>query len=80
MKGMSQAARTQIKGSGLTIRAYLREWQGDDISRWYGDICGCRDDRCIGYHHEEHDECGCLPALIAMALEPRAAVALEHEA
>lgn len=29
---------------------------------WLGDACGCVDDRCIGYHHDETDECHCLPA------------------
>lgn len=31
---------------------------------WRGDRCGCPDDRCIGHHHAENEECGCLPALL----------------
>jgi hypothetical protein len=32
--------------------------------KWCGDSCGCSDDRCIGYHHDETDACQCLPSLI----------------
>lgn len=28
------------------------------------DRCGCLDDRCIGHHHAEHDECSCLSAVL----------------
>ena len=43
------------------------EWialQGFDDETWRGDRCGCIDDRCIGYHHDAHEECSCLPSLI----------------
>lgn len=33
--------------------------------KWGGDACGCPDDRCIGFHHDEQDDCGCLSALLA---------------
>ncbi len=59
---LTRAARETIKASGLTIRAFILENQGDE--NWHGDDCGCTDDRCIGFHHEEHEECGCLPVLI----------------
>lgn len=29
---------------------------------WLGDACGCVDDRCINHHHDESEECHCLPA------------------
>lgn len=65
---LSPLARSTIKDSGLTIAQYVREagrWADGD---WHGDTCGCTDDRCIGYHHDEHEECGCLPVLIEDAL------------
>ena len=31
---------------------------------WHGDACGCSDDRCIGHHHYQGEECGCLPVLL----------------
>jgi len=43
-----------------TIAGYTRHYFGDQP--WGGDRCGCVDDRCIGYHHEERDDCHCLPA------------------
>ena len=33
-----------------------------ESEEWLGDACGCVDDRCIGHHHDETDECHCLPA------------------
>ena len=41
---------------------------------WCGDTCGCTDDRCIGYHHDEQDECGCLPALLTNYYRDLAAI------
>jgi hypothetical protein len=35
-----------------------------DGSPWRGDECGCTDDQCAGYHHDQSEPCGCLPALI----------------
>lgn len=60
---LSRVARRQIRESGLTIAAYIRDWCPDD--RWLGDSCGCPDDRCIGYHHDENEECSCLDVTIA---------------
>ena len=62
MTALSQQARDQIKESGLTIAAYVRDRWHDGA--WHGDACGCSDDRCIGYHHDEGEECQCLPVLI----------------
>ena len=60
---LSQSARETIKGSGGTIAAYIRHYSGSD--EWRGDGCGCVDDRCIGYHHDENGDCGCLAAWVA---------------
>ncbi len=62
MTTLTRAARETIKNSGLTITEYVLENSGS--STWYGDTCGCSDDRCIGYHHDENEECGCLPVCI----------------
>jgi len=63
MATLTPIARQQIKDSGLTIAGYIRHWSSG--SKWRGDACGCPDDRCIGFHHDEREECGCLPVTIA---------------
>jgi len=60
MTALSRTARETIKWSGATIAGYTRYYSGSD--EWSGDTCGCVDDRCIGYHHDADDECGCLAA------------------
>ncbi|EWT04823.1 hypothetical protein N864_05800 [Intrasporangium chromatireducens Q5-1] len=71
---LSPAARETIRSwwpvAGVrppTIAGYVRHWFPD--GQWGGDECGCTDDRCIGYHHDELDECGCLPVLLDEYLE-----------
>lgn len=69
---LSAAARSVIRGSGITIAAYIRDqmpWSGQDGRTWRGDDCGCTDDRCIGYHHDEQEDCGCLPVLLRDTLD-----------
>lgn len=53
-----------------------RTWVAD--SRWRGDSCGCTDDRCVGYHHDEYEECGCLPALLDELAKHREAYDVWH--
>lgn len=68
MTTLTHSARETIKNwsaaddnTVVTIVGYVRRhFDG----RWGGDACGCPDDRCIGYHHDETDDCGCLPALL----------------
>jgi hypothetical protein len=58
-------ARAEIldwHGQGVTIAGYVRACWPDGV--WRGDRCGCTDDRCIGYHHDEDHRCGCLPVLV----------------
>ena len=64
MPKLTPAARSTIKGyfPGVTIAGYVRHTFPDGV--WGGDECGCTDDRCIGYHHDETDECGCLPVCV----------------
>jgi hypothetical protein len=60
---LSASARETIKWfrpGEVTIAGYTRHRFADGV--WHGDACGCLDDRCIGYHHDEGEECGCLPA------------------
>lgn len=72
MAGLSRAARAEIKawgecadrGARPTIAGYIRHYFGDDATVWGGDSCGCADDRCIGFHHDENDECGCFPVYL----------------
>jgi hypothetical protein len=47
---------------GVTIAGYVRHWWTD--GQWHGDRCGCTDDRCIGFHHEDATDCRCLPVLL----------------
>jgi hypothetical protein len=63
MSVLGRAAREEIKASGLTIAGYVRRAGWVD-GKWHGDACGCTDDRCIGYHHDELEDCGCLPVLL----------------
>jgi hypothetical protein len=56
-------AKDMLRDAGITQAAWARRFFADGT--WHGDDCGCSDDRCIGYHHDENDECGCLPAQIS---------------
>jgi hypothetical protein len=60
---LNAAARLTLRNAGITPAQWARI-QGQPDGKWYGDACGCNDDRCIGYHHDENDDCGCLPALL----------------
>lgn len=64
MTRLSFDAREQLKDAGISQAAWSREHFADGT--WGGDKCGCPDDRCIGYHHDAEDDCGCLPALIQL--------------
>lgn len=65
---LSPVARSIIQDYGLTIVEYVRKAGGWTDGDWHGDRCGCSDDRCIGFHHDENDDCGCLPVLVEQAL------------
>ena len=77
MTKLNSEARRVLADAGITVRDWItyggwltdvtdeagnREWIPE--TEWRGDECGCTDDRCSGHHHDEHEECGCLPALI----------------
>lgn len=55
------AAET-LKYAGISQAKWAARWFAD--GKWHGDRCGCPDARCIGYHHEDPFDCGCLNALV----------------
>jgi hypothetical protein len=60
---LSKRARETIKNwywgeRPVTIAGYTRHFFPD--GEWHGDRCGCPDDRCVGFHHDNEDDCGCL--------------------
>jgi len=56
-------AREQLRNAEISQAQWARHHFQDGT--WHGDACGCPDDRCIGLHHDAHDDCQCLPALLA---------------
>ena len=72
MSTLTREARQTIRDCGLTIAGYIRTWWPDGV--WHGDRCGCTDDRCIGYHHDPGEDCGCLPVCIEQAFAPPGAL------
>lgn len=67
MGTISKQALTEIRWAGLTRAQFVGFASSDGI--WYGDRCGCFDDRCAGYHHNEDERCYCLQPCIDQALE-----------
>ncbi|WNM72259.1 hypothetical protein SEA_GUSANITA_39 [Arthrobacter phage Gusanita] len=65
-------ARALLRDHGISAAQWTKIQFGGD--EWFGDACGCNDDRCIGYHHDEQDECGCLPALLTNYYRDQAAI------
>lgn len=63
MSRLNHNAREYLKGNGITQAAWAR-WNGWRDGVWHGDACGCPDDRCAGYHHDDDAaDCGCLRSL-----------------
>ncbi|MDA8440504.1 MAG: hypothetical protein M0Z51_16820 [Propionibacterium sp.] len=66
---LDPSARERLRTSHIPVAAFAR-FNGWADGVWHGDRCGCTDDRCTdGYHHEAHEDCGCLPVLIDAYLE-----------
>lgn len=63
---LNATARDAIRQSGLSIADFVRAWS-PFTETWTGDKCGCSDDRCIGFHHDEREECMCLAYSISEA-------------
>jgi hypothetical protein len=63
---LSRNARDVIRfwyGDPVTIAGYIRYWSADGV--WRGDSCGCPDDRCIGFHHDQPGDCHCLESTLS---------------
>jgi len=60
-------AKVTLRDAGVSQAAWARANFSTD-GRWSGDACGCPDSRCIGFHHYENEECGCLRVLLAQYL------------
>ena len=56
---MTELRREAREAIAFPVAGWAR-WNGYEDGVWRGDVCGCSDDRCVGYHHDEHDECYCL--------------------
>lgn len=57
---------------GLSRKEYVDAYGHG--GKWFGDRCGCIDDRCAdGHHHDPHEECGCLGYLAGQLLNERIA-------
>lgn len=64
VRGLDEAARVTLHHHRITQASWRRLHFGAEATTWLGDRCGCPDDRCIDYHHDEHEDCLCLLALI----------------
>lgn len=65
-------ARSYLAPDGLrpvSIEGYARAQYMTSAANWCGDSCGCPDDRCIGFHHYDENDCGCLPTLLDQYVE-----------
>ncbi len=63
MAQLNAAALEALAAAEISVTDWARaNMMGE---KWRGDICGCPDDRCIGFHHHGPDDCGCLPTLIS---------------
>lgn len=58
MTALNAAALATLDRAGVTPAEYIAALTGGE--EWYGDACGCLDDRCIGHHHDPVDDCGCF--------------------
>lgn len=87
--GLNNQARQILAEAGITEAEWIayggwldevtdeaggRRWVPS--AEWHGDACGCDDDRCIGYHHDAGEECGCLPVLIEKRAQDHEAYAI----
>ena len=65
---LNDTAKAALRDAGVTQAAWARA-NGMEDGKWAGDPCGCADDRCIGGHHDETQDCGCLPVLLGEYLK-----------
>jgi hypothetical protein len=63
---LNARARERLSWDGVTAVGWARWCFPDSGGAWFGDRCGCPDDRCMdGYHHDPYEDCGCLDALLS---------------
>ena len=62
MTALNATAKATLRSYGVSQAEYARRWF--PFGGWHGDACGCPDDRCIGYHHDAAEDCGCLPVVL----------------
>lgn len=69
MTRLNATALAVLRDSGVSPGLWARANYSAD-GKWFGDVCGCPDDRCAnGFHHIGADDCGCLPVLLAEFLK-----------
>lgn len=61
--GLNAEVITTLRESGISLKDWF-EFNYVSSGVWLGDVCGCTDDRCIGFHHDGPDDCGCFPAML----------------
>lgn len=61
---LNSYARDTLRAANVSVAAWTRQCFGADATTWYGDACGCPDDRCIGHHHADPHDCNCLTVLL----------------
>lgn len=64
MSALSRSTLAQLREQGITRRQWVADVGRWLDGQWHGDRCGCTDDRCAGFHHDEDEACGCLPVLV----------------
>lgn len=64
MTQLNYAAKQELTEANIRPDDWVSLHPRADGEGYAGDECGCRDDRCIGHHHDADEACGCLPALI----------------
>lgn len=64
-------ARYTLTCYGITLRQWALYWSEGAHAAWYGDVCGCVDDRCAGHHHDEEEECACFDTMLMQYLAAR---------
>lgn len=72
MATLSAQARETLKDAGIGPARWIKIHGNKGTCA--GDKCGCSDDRCISYHHDELDECECLPAMIETYFKEQRAI------
>jgi hypothetical protein len=79
VSALNASAKAALRDAGVSQAEWARaNWSAD--GRWHGDACGCPDDRCIGCHHYDDEECGCLRTLLPQYLAGSTAFATAHKA